>query len=85
MRRILLPLGTFLMLGFGPSGLAACGGGPCEDLDSQLRACPQYQPVATPIDCSGSVVNDQAQCILDSGQDICSPDGLAIANAACRK
>ncbi len=85
MTRALFALGIFAMLGLGPSGLTACGRGPCEDLELQLQACPHYQPVVVPIDCSGSVVNDQAQCILDSGQDICSADGLAIANAACRK
>ncbi len=70
-------------------GAAACSPGPCEDLAAQLQACPHYQQVvqasAAPLDCDGTPVNDIAQCILDSGQDICSPDGLAKANASCKK
>lgn len=77
-------------------GLAACGKGPCDDLVQQLQDCPHYQQVvqvsasatataASPVDCEGTPVNDIAQCIIDSGEDICSPDGLARANARCKK
>lgn len=76
-------VGVLLVLGIGHNG--ACGNGPCEELDAQLRACPRYQEDTAPVDCSGEAVNDQAECILQSGADVCSDDGLAVANAACRK
>jgi hypothetical protein len=78
-----------LLVGAFALGFAGCGKAPCDDLVQQLQACPHYQqvvdPSALPLDCEGAPVNDIAQCILDSGQDVCSPDGLAKANAACKK
>ena len=81
MRRLALSVSLALALGQS----SACSKGSCEELESQLRACPRYQDDTDPIDCDGDEVNAQAECILQSGEDVCSVDGLAVANAACEK